>query len=254
MTTHAPATATKSGCSLRSSAWTMNAGSWTCWRARTRPRFERISAFQQIPALVDGDTTSGTATPSCCTWRITTPPPGAAARIGAMHLDIRLRQRDRQQLQPLRLTHVVSKPKHHLGVDRSAAGHAGHAAPTERVLRRMDQHLAAHDWLAGSDAPTVADIACYGYLALAEEPPSTSAPIRHRRVADAASALPSYVPPGMNARRPTQRQTKEETTWTPLGRGAHCPPTRNRTCSGSPSQRSSAPRWKPSTSPTAPPH
>ena len=100
-------------------------------------------------------------------------------------------------LQPLRLTHVVSKAEaaHHLGVDEALLDMPGMRRRTERVLRRMDQHLAAHDWLAGSDAPTVADIACYGYLALAEEaaidlcayPPSP-------RGADASSSC--YVPPG----------------------------------------------------------
>ena len=113
-------------------------------------------------------------------------------------------------LQPLRLTHVVSKAEaaHHLGVDEALLDMPGMRRRTERVLRRMDQHLAAHDWLAGSDAPTVADIACYGYLALAEEAaidlcayPAIAA-WRGR-----IQQLPSYVPPA-HERRDDQHNDK----------------------------------------------
>jgi glutathione S-transferase len=70
-------------------------------------------------------------------------------------------------------------------------------ARTDRVLQRLDQRLAGHAWLAGGDAPTVADIACYGYLALAEEAavdidayPAIAA--WRKRI----QQLPGYVPPG----------------------------------------------------------
>ena len=36
-------------------------------------------------------------------------------------------------------------------------------------LPQLDQHLAQHDFLASDTAPTIADIACYSYIALAPE-------------------------------------------------------------------------------------
>ena len=168
-------------------------------RKNQTAEFERISAFQQIPALVDGDTALWDSHAILLHlahhyaphgWR-RCPASAPCIRISAAEIA--------NNLQPLRLTHVVSKAEaaHHLGVDEALLDMPGMRRRTERVLRRMDQHLAAHDWLAGSDAPTVADIACYGYLALAEEAaidlcayPAIAA-WRGR-----IQQLPSYVPPG----------------------------------------------------------
>ena len=171
-------------------------------RKNQTAEFERISAFQQIPALVDGDTALWDshaillhlAHHYAPAWLAPLP------RIGAMHAWISVSANEiANSLQALRLTHVVSKAEaaHHLGVDEALLDMPGMRRRTERVLRRMDKHLAAHDWLAGSDAPTVADIACHGYLALAEEAaidlcayPAIAA-WRGR-----IQQLPGYVPPG----------------------------------------------------------
>ncbi|MNI78682.1 Disulfide-bond oxidoreductase YfcG [compost metagenome] len=66
---------------------------------------------------------------------------------------------------------------------------------TDRLLNIIEKRLAASAWLA--TVPSVADIACYGYLALAEEAeidvnayPAISA--WRRRI----EALPGYVAPG----------------------------------------------------------
>ena len=107
--------------------------------------------------------------------------------------------RPRPTLPPLRLTRVVSNAEaaHHLGVSEALLDVPGMERRTERVLRRMDKRLAERGWLAGGDAPTVADIACYGYLALAEEAaidiasyPAIAAWRQRIR------QLPGYVPPG----------------------------------------------------------
>lgn len=37
------------------------------------------------------------------------------------------------------------------------------------ILDRMDSHLADHHWLASDDHPTIADLACYGYVSTSPE-------------------------------------------------------------------------------------
>lgn len=66
---------------------------------------------------------------------------------------------------------------------------------TDRALRILEPHLTAHDWLAAG-RPTIADIACFPYLALAPELgialepwPAVEAWITRIR------ALPGYVEP-----------------------------------------------------------
>lgn len=73
-------------------------------------------------------------------------------------------------------------------VDLDRAQTAGRMA-----LALMDAHLAQHDWLA-LDQPTIADIACYPYAALAEEGEMSLAPFGaldawFKRI----EALPGYV-------------------------------------------------------------
>lgn len=171
-------------------------------RKNQTAEFERVSAFQQIPALTDGGTAIWDshaillhlAHHYAPEWLA--PPP----RIGAMHAWISVSANEiANSLQPLRLTRVVSNAEaaHHLGVSEALLDVPGMQARTDRVLQRLEKHLADHAWLAGGDAPTVADIACYGYLALAEEAaidiaayPAIAA--WRQRI----QQLPGYVPPG----------------------------------------------------------
>ncbi|SSW71657.1 glutathione S-transferase family protein [Achromobacter agilis] len=164
--------------------------------------FERISAFQQVPALVDGGLSIWDshaillhlAHQYAPQWLA--PPP----RLGAMHAWISVSANEiANSLQPLRLTHVVGNAEaaHHLGVSESLLDVPGMERRTARVLGRMDKRLAQTRWLAGGDVPTVADIACYGYAALAEEAaiditayPALAA--WRQRI----QQLPGYVPPG----------------------------------------------------------
>ena len=214
-------------------------------RKNQTAEFERISAFQQIPALVDGDTALWDShaillhlAHHYAPWLAPLP------RIGAMHAWISVSANEiANSLQPLRLTHVVSKAEaaHHLGVDEALLDMPKRR--TERVLRRMDQHLAAHDWLAGSDAPTVADIACYGYLALAEE--AAIDLCAYPAIAAWRGRIQQLKPCRQaHERRDDQHNDKPRGDNMDATQAAEpiARPTRNRTCSGSPSQRSSAPR------------
>ncbi|SSW73283.1 Disulfide-bond oxidoreductase YfcG [Achromobacter veterisilvae] len=171
-------------------------------RKNQTAEFERVSAFQQIPALTDGDTAIWDshaillhlAHHYAPQWLA--PPP----RMGAMHAWISVSANEiANSLQPLRLTHVVSNAEaaHHLGVSEALLDVPGMQARTDRVLQRMDKRLAENEWLAGGDAPTVADIACYGYLALAEEAAIDIA--AYPAIAawrERIRQLPGYVPPG----------------------------------------------------------
>ncbi|WP_338880693.1 glutathione S-transferase family protein [Achromobacter veterisilvae] len=171
-------------------------------RKNQTAEFERVSAFQQIPALTDGDTAIWDshaillhlAHHYAPQWLA--PPP----RMGAMHAWISVSANEiANSLQPLRLTHVVSNAEaaHHLGVSEALLDVPGMQARTDRVLQRMDKRLAESEWLAGGDAPTVADIACHGYLALAEEAAIDIA--AYPAIAawrERIRQLPGYVPPG----------------------------------------------------------
>jgi glutathione S-transferase len=164
--------------------------------------FERISAFQQIPALTDGDTAIWDSHAILLHLAHYYAPQWLAplSRLGAMHAWISVSANEiANSLQPLRLTRVVSNAEaaHHLGVSDALLDVPGMQARTDRVLGRMEKHLAENTWLAGGDAPTVADIACYGYTALAEEAdidmtayPAIAA--WRKRI----QQLPGYVPPG----------------------------------------------------------
>lgn len=164
--------------------------------------FERISAFQQVPALVDGDVSIWDSHAVLLHLAHKYAPEWLAGppHLGDMYAWISVSANEiANSLQPLRLTQVVSNAEaaHHLGVSEALLDVRGMQQRTERVLRRMDKRLASHDWLAGSNAPTVADIACYGYAALAEEAavdmsvyPALAA-WRNR-----IQELPRYVPPG----------------------------------------------------------
>ncbi len=171
-------------------------------RKNQTAEFERVSAFQQIPALTDGDTAIWDshaillhlAHHYAPQWLA--PPP----RMGAMHAWISVSANEiANSLQPLRLTHVVSNAEaaHHLGVSEALLDVPGMQARTDSVLQRMEKRLAENEWLAGGDAPTVADIACHGYLALAEEAAIDIA--AYPAIAawrERIRQLPGYVPPG----------------------------------------------------------
>ena len=171
-------------------------------RKNQTAEFERVSAFQQIPALTDGDTAIWDSHAILLHLAHHYAPEWLAPlpRIGAMHAWLSVSANEiANSLQPLRLTRVVSNAEaaHHLGVSEALLDVPGMQARTDRVLQRLEKRLADHAWLAGGEAPTVADIACYGYLALAEEAaidiaayPAIAA--WRKRI----QQLPGYVPPG----------------------------------------------------------
>lgn len=64
----------------------------------------------------------------------------------------------------------------------------------ERVLRFMDGHLAGRDWLA-AERPTIADIACYAYVARAPEGRIPLDPYPAvRRWLERVEAIPAVTP------------------------------------------------------------
>lgn len=64
----------------------------------------------------------------------------------------------------------------------------------ERLLRFMDSHLATRDWLA-AERPTIADIACYAYVARAPEGHIPLDPYPAvRRWLERVEAIPALIP------------------------------------------------------------
>ncbi len=179
-------------------------------RKNQTKEFERISAFQQVPALTDGDISIWDSHAILLHLAHKYAPEWLAPmpHLGAMYAWISVSTNEiANSLQPLRLTYVVNSAEaaHHLGVNEALLDVPGMERRTERVLRRMDKRLAENGWLAGTDTPTVADIACYGYTALAEEAaidilayPAIAA--WRKRI----QQLPGYVPPGLPVATATQ--------------------------------------------------
>ncbi len=84
-------------------------------------------------------------------------------------------------------------------VDVGAARRAAHA-----LFRQLDDHLAAHRWLASTTHPTIADLACFPYVALAPEGgiPLDEYPALRRWVWDFRHqpefiAMPGILAPGL---------------------------------------------------------
>lgn len=162
--------------------------------------FERISAWRQVPAIDDDGLTLWDshaillylAQKHAPQWLAPLP------QSGQMYAWISVSSNEiANSLQPLRLTQVVSNAEaaHHLGVAEAMLDLTGLQRRAQRLLRTMERHLSSQDWLAG--APSVADIACYGYLSLAEEAaidmndwPALSA--WRQRI----EQLPGYIAPG----------------------------------------------------------
>ncbi len=77
--------------------------------------------------------------------------------------------------------------------------HAAALAKAGRLLGLLEGHLAGREWLAGKRRPTIADIACFPYVALGHE---GRVPVgEHRAVAAwiaRIKALPHFIPmPGI---------------------------------------------------------
>lgn len=75
-----------------------------------------------------------------------------------------------------------------------AGDHAEALRQSDALLAVMDAHLATHRWLVG-DGPTLADVACYSYIAVADEGGvNLDAFPNVRNWLEAAEALEGFVP------------------------------------------------------------
>jgi glutathione S-transferase len=130
------------------------------------PEFLRLNPFGQIPVLVDGDTVLtdsqailaylATAHGGSATERWWPREPKALAAVMRW-----LSVAGNEIQNTLTAARAVKLLRWPLDYDRAVS--RGYA-----LLRLMDDHLQARDWLATADA-TVADIACYPYTLLAAE-------------------------------------------------------------------------------------
>lgn len=162
--------------------------------------FERISAWRQVPAIED-DGLALWDSHAILLYLAQKHAPQWLAPLphsGQMYAWLSVSSNEiANSLQPLRLTRVVSHAEaaHHLGVREEMLDLVGLRQRTDRLLERLEHRLTQQEWLAG--VRSVADLACYGYLSLAEEAeidmrayPALSA--WRQRI----EQLPGYIPPG----------------------------------------------------------
>lgn len=144
-------------------------------RKNRSAQFEAISPLCQVPAVLDGDEAVWDsqailvhlAQRHARQWM----PAPDSIDFSRMHQWLSVSSNEiANSLQPLRLVHVVGveEAAHHLGVSVGKFDLEGCIARSQRLLRCMDKHLAGRAWLAGS-APTIADIACHGYVSRTHE-------------------------------------------------------------------------------------
>ncbi|HEY0296394.1 MAG TPA: glutathione S-transferase family protein [Bordetella sp.] len=144
-------------------------------RKNRSAEFQAISPFCQVPAVRDGDDVVWDsqailvylAQRYARQWM---PDPDAIA-FSHMHQWLSVSSNEiANSLQPLRLVYVVDPDEaaHHLGVSVEKFDLDGCIARSRRLLQCMERHLHGRTWLAGN-APTIADIACHGYLSRAHE-------------------------------------------------------------------------------------
>jgi glutathione S-transferase len=161
--------------------------------------FERISAWRQVPAI-DDEGLAVWDSHAILMYLAQKHAPQWLAPLphsAQMHAWLSVSANEiANSLQPLRLTKVVSHAEaaHHLGVSEALLDVQGLEQRTDRLLHQLEKRLGVSPWLA--TVRSVADIACYGYLALAEEAgidldgyPALSA--WRRRIEE----LPGYVAP-----------------------------------------------------------
>jgi glutathione S-transferase len=135
--------------------------------------FEAISAFQQVPALADGDDviwdSQAILVHLACRYARRWMPPPATVAHSHMHEWLSVAANEiANSLQPMRLLYLIGldEAAHHMNVAIDKFDIPGCERRCERVLSRMDRRLNTSPWLAGPEA-TLADIACYPYTSLA---------------------------------------------------------------------------------------
>lgn len=134
--------------------------------------FERVSAWRQVPAIED-DGLAVWDSHAILLYLAQKYAPHWLAPLpnsGQMFSWLSVSANEvANSLQPLRLTKVVSNAEaaHHLGVSEDLLDLTGLQRRTDRFLSLIEKRLGTTTWLAS--VRSVADIACYGYLALAEE-------------------------------------------------------------------------------------
>lgn len=138
-------------------------------------QFEAINPFCQVPAVLDGGEAIWDsqaillhlARRHAQHWM----PAPDCVDFSHMHQWLSVSSNEiANSLQPLRLVHVVGidEAARHLGISVDKFDLEGCIARSHRLLRCLNKHLTDRLWLAGK-APTIADIACHGYLSRTHE-------------------------------------------------------------------------------------
>jgi glutathione S-transferase len=156
--------------------------------AQKTPAFLALNAFGQVPVLVDGDLVLRDSQAILvylaqqyggAAWL----PQTAAAQSLVMQWLITAAHDIQQSLSAARIYHLLGRQ---LDIETATAR-------AHNLLKVIDHHLAARQWLE-LDRPTIADIACFPYIALAEDGKISLADYPHVRAwCDRIKQLPGYI-------------------------------------------------------------
>lgn len=163
--------------------------------------FASISPFQQVPVLQDGDDyvwdsqaiLVHIATRHAENWL------PAQTSIEYSHMLQWLSVTANEignSLQPMRLYHRfgVGEAAHHMGIAEESFDAKGCRERCQRLLSVLNDQLVDRRWLLGG-APSIADIACFPYVSLAQEAQSRLEDFEGvLRWAGRVAALPGFVP------------------------------------------------------------
>lgn len=131
---------------------------------RKGPDYLAINSFGEIPAIKDGDQVIRDSVAIIIylaekygadgTWI-----PNSPERCAEMH-----------QWLAVAASHIYRGPNmaRLIKLFKKPADHDAAVTVSENLFKIMEQHLSGREWLVG-DAPTLADIACYSYVRVADE-------------------------------------------------------------------------------------
>lgn len=154
------------------------------------PEYLALNPFGQVPTLVDGEVTLGDAQAILVylariyggkDWL----PTDALALTKVVRWLSTTAGEVRQGPENARLYHLFGAKA--INIERAHQ-------QAEHILSQLENHLSNHTWLE-FDRPTIADIAVFPYVALAEDGKVDLAPYAHVRTwIDRVKQLPNFVP------------------------------------------------------------
>ncbi|ACT06723.1 Glutathione S-transferase domain protein [Dickeya chrysanthemi Ech1591] len=131
---------------------------------RTRAEFKRLSPFGQIPVLVDGEVTLSDSA-AIMVYLVKRYAPGSHWLPDDPQTAAQIAQWLGKAAGEIRYGVASARLIRLFGVDED---YDSAVRVAQRFLPQLDAHLQVRDWLV-SEQPTIADLACYAYVAAAPQ-------------------------------------------------------------------------------------